>query len=339
MPSYSGHVSTTQAFINHLYDDKNFRQSSYLAEDQVIEICNNIGVFKLKGYVKEIRYLAEKNIDDVLFIYFFDKYFSKVLFDLTIRIEAKIKSILISECYALTQNHFFYLEKENHRWDDYSIDIPTLKNWKILDDSNSPERYQHYMLFYGQNYDFISNKRRYLGNRPLLDSCEEEEYNYPPFKYLIESATMGSVKSFIQSLKINAQNIDTKVSHHFGIGNSQVFQNYLARLNEIRNRLAHGGRIFNRTFRSATGIGKFQSFRTDINNHKSLDVYLFLYYILNKLEDYDSFGDFMSKKMVIMIQEFRKDRVTNEESFMLISKYSKEDTEKIVKMIIENMSR
>ena len=47
----------------------------------------------------------------------------------------------------------------------------------------------------------------------------------------------------------------------------------LARINEIRNRVAHGGRIFNRTFRSAKGIGKFQSFRKDRNDHWVVSYY------------------------------------------------------------------
>jgi len=191
-----------------------------------------------------------------------------VLFDLTIRIESKLKSILINECYSLTQNHFFYLEEENHMWNDYKIDYATLKNWENKpNDNNESEKYKHYIVYYRQNYSFASNKSRYLGSRVLLNSLEETEYNYPPFKYLIESATMGSVIAFISSFKISKQPVSTKVSSLFGIGNYKVFKNYLERLNEIRNRVAHGGRIFNRTFRSAKGIGKFQSFRQKIYDY------------------------------------------------------------------------
>lgn len=341
MASYNGDMAVTSDFINYLYNSQKFSQSKYLTNEEVIKICDSIGVFKLKGYVKEIRYLNQKNIDDVLFIYFFDKYFAKVLFDLTIRIESKLKSILINECYSLTQNHFFYLEKRNHKWNNYRIDFATIKNWEVQNnDKNASEQYKHYILYYLQNYDFTSNKKRYLNNRELITNIEDEsKYNYPPFKYLIESATMGSVISFIQSLKINNKHLNKKVSHHFGIGHNDVFKNYLERVNEIRNRVAHGGRIFNRTFRSATGIGKFQSFRKNINNHKSLDVYLFLYYMLNQLESYKNFEDFKRKELSRLFAEFKKDKVSYDESFKLIKKYNKKDIENIKRVIVGRMSK
>ena len=342
MASYSGDMAITCDFINYLYNNQNFSQSKHLNNEEVIKICDNIGIFKLKGYIKEIRYLNDKNIDDVLFIYFFDKYFAKILFDLTIRIESKLKSILINECYALTKNHFFYLEQRNHKWNNYKIDFATIKNWEVQIqsiDSNISEEYKHYILFYLQNYDFISNKKSYLDNRELITNIDENRYNYPPFKYLIESATLGSIISFIQSLKINNQNIDKKVSYHFGIGQPSIFNNYLKRLNEIRNRVAHGGRIFNRTFRSTKGIRKFQSFRKNINNHKSLDVYLFLYYMLNKLESYNNFEDFKAKELSRLFVEFKKDKVSNDESFQLIEKYNQKDITIIKEIIIKKMSQ
>ncbi len=339
MDSYQGDMVSAKDFVDSLYRDKGFNKSKYLSKDEIVTICQNIGIFKLKGYVREIRSLPEKNIDDVMYLYFFDKYFSKILFDLTIRIESKLKSILIDECYALTRNHFFYLEQRNHKWSNYRIDFATLKNWEIQSrDGNQSEHYRHYIQFYLKNYDFSSNKQRYLNNRGLLNDLDESRYNYPPFKYLVESATLGSVNSFIGSLKINSQDIDKKVSHHFGVGNTEIFRHYLERLNEIRNRVAHGGRMFNRTYRSATGIGKFQSFRQSINNHKSMDVFLFLHYMLNRLERYRNFEDFKRKHVAKLFGELKKDRLSDDESFGLSNKYTKKDTERIKKVILRRMS-
>ncbi|KIM08283.1 MAG: hypothetical protein KU38_09870 [Sulfurovum sp. FS08-3] len=160
----------------------------------------------------------------------------------------------------------------------------------------------------------------------------------PPFKYLIESATLGSVISFIRSLKIGNSDIEAEVSRHFNISNAQTFKHYLERLSEIRNRAAHGGRLFNRTFRSASGIGKFQTFRASISTHKALDVALFLHFMLNQLQEYRSFEDFKHKQIAKLFQKLKKDSLSSMESFDLIKKYTKHDTNRIKRKIIERMS-
>ncbi|MEA3512763.1 MAG: Abi family protein [Campylobacterota bacterium] len=267
-------------------------------------------------------------------------FLQEFFFDLTSRIESKIKSILIDECYKRTKNHFFYLVKNNHKWDDYKIDFPTINNWKIHNKvMNQSETYSHYILFYLQNYSFNSNQQRYLVGSQLID-IDTNTYNYPPFKYLIESATLGSVISFIQSLKLGTTHINKKLSEHFGLGkNFDIFYHYLQRLNEVRNRTAHGGRIFNRTFRSVTGLGKYQTFRTDINNHKSMDIYLFLFNMLNQLDRYDSMSDFINDHSKRLFRTFKKDCITNRESNNLLKKYSRKDFKNIEKIIYYKMIR
>lgn len=335
--SYSNSVSTTEIYLNYLYNN-GFNHSKYLTDNEVIEVCDRIGVFKFKGYVKEIKRLSDKNIDDALLMYFFDKYFSKILFDLTSRIETKLKSVLINECYKRTSNHFFYLMERNHKWNNYKIDIPTIKNWEILTRTIPPtEAYSHYILFYLQNYNFNDNRNMYLQNITLIN-IDDTKYNYPPFKYLIESATLGSVNSFIRSLKIGTTDMYIQVAGKFGLGRNQVFLNYLKRLNEIRNRVAHGGRIFNRTFRSSTGIGKYQSFRVNIDNHKSMDIYLFLFFMLNQLENYNDMKEFYNHQVKKLFREFKKDYISNRDSLGLIKKYKRKDFEKIKRIIYSKMT-
>lgn len=337
--SYSNNVSTAEAYLDFLYNN-GFDRSKYLSSDEVIEVCNKIGIFKFKGYVKEVKHLSQKNIDDALLIYFFDRYFSNILFDLTIRIESKLKSILVYECYKKTNNHFFYLIKDNHKWSNYKIDFSTIKNWEYHTTTmNSKEAYSHYILFYLQNYDFNQNYKRYLGNDTTINLFPNK-YNYPPFKYLIESATLGSVISFIESLKLKRIDINKQVSPYFGLGkNVSAFSNYLDRLKEVRNRVAHGGRIFNRTFRSAKGIGKYQFFRTGINNHKSMDVYLFLFYMLNQLESYTDMKEFNKHQVKKLFREFKKDYISNKDSLGLIKKCKKSDFQRIERIIYSKMTK
>lgn len=336
--SYSGVVSSTQKYINHLYND-GFNQSQYLSNHEIITICENAGIFKLKGYVKEVKHLKNKNIDDVLIIYLFDRYFSKILFDITSRIESKIKSTLITECYKRTTNHFFYLMKKNHKWQNFKVDIPTINNWKIhTTQMSQAETYSHYILFYLQNYNFQSNKSLYLQNTNIID-IDDTKYNYPPFKYLVESATLGSIIAFIKSVKIGNTDIYSKMASNFGLGSNDVFKHYLERLNEIRNRVAHGGRIFNRTFRSATGIGKYRKLRSKINNHKSLDVYIFLFFLSHQLEKYNNLNEFKQEQIEKLFCDFKNDTLSNTESFNLIEKYNIKDFESIKKIVYEKMSR
>lgn len=319
---YNSKVSSTKDYLEYLYNSS-FNRSKYLGDEEVIKVCDKVGVFKLKGYVKEINQQVIKNIDELLAIYLFDRYFSKIIFDLSSRIEFKLKSVLINECYKRTNNNFFYLIKKNHKWDNYSIDIATIKNWEAHTfEMSEREAYSHYILYYLQNFDFISNKNKYLQNISLID-IDDSKYNYPPFKYLIESATLGCVISFIRSLRIGSTDIYAKTASNFGLGNNNKFLNYLKRLNEIRNRVAHGGRIFNRTFRSATGVGRYQILRKKINNHKSLDVYLFLFFMLNELDEYKDFESFKNVQIRKLFEEFKKDYISNNESFGLIKAIKK----------------
>ncbi len=336
--SYNGNISTTEDYLIYLYTN-GFHKSNYIGDDKVIKICNNVGVFKLKGYVKEIKHLAVKNIDDVLVIYLFDKFLSKIFFDLTSRIEAKLKSILINECYLRTTNHFFYLKENTHKWTNYKIDFSTVKNWEVRTNTTNPiEAYSHYILFYLQNYAFNDNRRRYLAGSTLLSTVDIVKYNYPPFKYLIESATLGSVNAFIKSLKIGTTDINKQVSRHFGVGrNTTIFNHYLDRLNEIRNRTAHGGRIYNRTFRSVTGVGKYQIFRMGIDNHKAMDVYLFLLNLLNQLDKHSDIHEFTNDHIKRLFSTFKRDCITNRESNNLVKKYRKKDFNKIKGIIYSKM--
>jgi len=57
----------------------------------------------------------------------------------------------------------------------------------------------------------------------------------------------------------------------------------------------------------------------------------------NKLENYDNLTEFNHQQTSKLFEEFKTDRVSNEESFKLIEMYSKKNTEKIVKVIIDRM--
>lgn len=339
MPSYHGTMSDTQNYLTHLYHS-DFQISKYLKEEQIIKIFDTIGIFKLKGYVREFRNIPNKSIDELITIVYFDKFLSKIFFDLSSRVETKLKSILIKECYAHTTNHFFYLKNNHHSKPDFKLDYVTLENWKIRETmtSNLNENYSHYILHYLGNHTFIDNKSSYL-SKDILINIDEEKYNYPPFKYFVESASLGCIISLINSLKLGNTQIKNIVSSSFGYGkNFEKFKHYLYRLREVRNRTAHGERIFNRTFRSVTGINNFRIIRGNINQHKSMDIFLFLIYMLNDLEQINTFYDFKKYHIDGIFRTFKKDCISNKETNNLLKKLRRKEFDKITRFIYKQMT-
>lgn len=73
---YNSKVSSTKDYLEYLYNSS-FNRSKYLGDEEVIKVCDKVGVFKLKGYVKEINQQVIKNIDELLAIYLFDRYFQR----------------------------------------------------------------------------------------------------------------------------------------------------------------------------------------------------------------------------------------------------------------------
>ena len=68
--TYHGMISTVEDYIKYLYNN-GFDKSRYLTDEELISLFSKIGIFKLKGYIKEIKYLEQKSIDYVLVIYLF----------------------------------------------------------------------------------------------------------------------------------------------------------------------------------------------------------------------------------------------------------------------------
>ena len=315
---YSGQISSCKEFLDYLYNDKSYKKSLMLSEFEVETLFLNFGIFKLKGYIREIDRKCEKSIDDLILFYLFDNYFKDELYKITSYIENKIKSFLIEAYYENTKNHFSYLIEKNHKLKGFYIDIPTLNNWLIKEMVSSREHYHHYIYFYLSKYNFLDNKKRYLYKQELIN-MQEDKYNYPPFKYLIESATFGTVISFILSLKIKNREISKIITKKMGLKNINILKSYLLRLKEIRNRVAHNNRLINRTFMSVAGIDNFKTMRKTINNHKSLDVYLFLYFLINGL-DYKNLDDFIENEFMRLFEDFKKDTYYNNISYNFLQK-------------------
>ena len=283
-------------YINSLYSD-GLQKSGKLSEEEIRATITNIGIFKFKGYVKAFRdRLLEYTMDDILFLYDFDRKLSSNLLELTSKIEIKLKTYLIETAYSLADNPFFYLMKDSYK-NDFNLSYDALYDWEERESKGKKELYPHYRDYYLDKYDFKSNREEFLLGLKLIKLDERKNINYPPFHYLIESATLGTVINLVSRLIIDGNDILKLVGKKFGIFNPGVFISYLLRFKELRNRCAHSGRIFNRNYRSVKAIGKYKSIRKDIYDHRLLDVYYTLYFLLKEEKQFDNSND-LEKKFI-----------------------------------------
>lgn len=275
----------------------------YLDENKIKTLILKIGIFKLKGYLYPLKKSCLK--EDIIFTFLFDRFLIKELLDITFEIELALKSYLVENSYKIFDNPFFYLIKKNYK-KEIKLDN-TLNNWK--NKSLEDRHYPHYLNYYHSTYNFHENFCKFLKKESLLKV--DLSINYPPFHYLIESATLGLTIKFIFNLK------EIKVNKTFNINNPKTFEGYLLRLNELRNRLAHFHRIYNRNYRSVRGIGKFKSLRQNIENHSLYDVILFLFFLTNRL-NFTSIEEFEKLYIENLFNKFKEDNKLNQFSFDLL---------------------
>jgi abortive infection bacteriophage resistance protein len=283
-------------YINSLYAD-GLHRSVMLGDEEINATITNIGIFKFKGYVRAFRNrLSQFSIDDILCLYSFDRKLSSHLLELTSRIEIKLKTYLIETAYTLTDNPFFYLISDNYK-NNFNLPHDTMYDWEVKEQKGKKELYPHYRDYYLDKYDFQSNREMFLSDVKLIGLDERKDINYPPFHYLIESATLGTVIKLVSEITIDENDILKLVGKRFGILNPKVFISYLLRFKELRNRCAHNGRVFNRNYRSVKAIGAYKNIRKDIYDHRLLDVYYSLYFLLDEDKQFKSSSDLEEKFM------------------------------------------
>jgi abortive infection bacteriophage resistance protein len=283
-------------YIDSLYID-GLQKSEIVSDEEIKHTITNIGIFKFKGYVKAFRNrLSDYTIDDILFLYDFDRKLSSHLFELTSKIEIKLKTYLIETVYTFTDNPFFYLILDNYK-NSFNLSNDTLYEWEVKEQKGKKELYPHYRDYYLYKYDFQSNCETFLSGVKLIKINTQKNINYPPFHYLIESATLGTVIKLLSAITIDKNDILKLIGKKFGILNPKVFISYLLRLKELRNRCAHNERLFNRNYRSVKAIGRYKDIRKNIYDHRLLDIYYSLYFLLDEKEQFQSSLDLEKKFM------------------------------------------
>ena len=278
---YEYKKQTITKYIEQLYK-YGFKKSSTLSDKCIEQRVKSIGIFRLKGYVQSFReHRADYYIDDLFDLYDVDREISINMFNIASSIETTLKTYLIEIYYKHTNNPFIYLCEDSYQ-EGFILPDNVKNNWhnSYKSPDNNKEVYKHYREYYLSNYSFQKNKDAYLKNKKLI-ICEDDNINYPPFHYFIESLTLGSLIKIIENLNIDKKSILWLLGKEFNFNNKQVFLRYLLRLRELRNRCAHNERLFNRNFHGVKAIGKHHEFRKTIYDKKLLD----LYYSLKLLQN------------------------------------------------------
>lgn len=279
-----------QTYINSLYHD-GLNKSLLLNEEIIKETISTIGLFKFKGYVKAFRDdLSNYSIDDILFLYAFDRDLSANAFKVISSIEIKIKTYLIESVYELTDNPFCYLLRNNYK-NIFKLSSDSLHDWEVKETQTKKELYPHYRDYYLNKYAYLANYEEHLKDKELIKLDEKRDINYPPFHYFIESATLGTLINLLSKLKIEENDILKLVGRKFGVLKPEVFISYLLRVKELRNRCAHNGRIFNRNYRSVKAIGRYKTIRKEIYDHRLLDVYYTLCFLQDDEKELQNSSD------------------------------------------------
>jgi len=282
---------TVSQYLIKLYE-KGLKKSNYLTQEEIENKIQDIGIFKIKGYIKSFRKrLFYYSIDDVLELYEIDREISSKLFFLSSQIEIKLKAYLIDSVYELTDNPFFYLLKTSYI-ENFELNNDSIFGWEIKQNYSitNEELYLHYQEYYLKNYSFELNKEYYLFEKNLIID-KNKNINYPPFHYFVENLTLGSLIKLLSKLKIEDKILLKVVAKKFGFYNEKVFLNYLLRVKELRNRCAHNGRLFNRNYRSIKASGFYKELRKEIYHYRLLDVYYTLLLLLDNVNNIKNSND------------------------------------------------
>jgi len=344
---YTHSISSIRSYIQKIYTD-GLGRSKYLSDRDIEEILTNVGLFKFKGYVRVYKGdMNNHSIDDVLMLYFFDKYITRIVMDVTSSVETKLKTILVELCYKQIKvlpngdpqknNPFFYLIQDNYKRVNFELNKGSVATWKNAQaDPNANESFLHYGLYYKNTYDFQVNKQHFLSGQNLMRL--HNGINYPPFHYLIESATLGTVIELVKHLKIGNYDVLQKVAAKFGVTNTNIdFTPYLERLKELRNRAAHRERIFNRSYRSISRVSHFHHLSQGLSDHKFIDVYMYLFFMMNKLDRFNSAKEFEGDEIKRLFRGFKKDYLIRRDSRMLTKRIGKRDFENIRKFVLRKI--
>ena len=196
---------------------------------QAAQYLQNISYYRLRAFTYPYQDNREDanhefirdDIDfmDIIDLYVFDKRLRSLVFNEIEKIEIAVRTKL-SLLYSLsTKNAIWY---ENEKIYNHKSHIQ-----KILDDikSDIDRSNEDFIKHYKQKYDTPS---------------------MPPSWMTLEVVSFGTLSRLYKNLNTCCEK--REIANQFGIGNEDIFANWLHALSNLRNCCAHHSRIWNRRF-------------------------------------------------------------------------------------------
>ncbi|MBO7477327.1 MAG: Abi family protein [Salinivirgaceae bacterium] len=193
------------------------------------QYLQNISYYRLRAFTYPFQDNDENadheflrdNIDfmDIIDLYVFDKRLRSLVFSELEKIEVAVRTKL-SLTYSLSTNSAMWYEDE-------SVYNPKTPIQDVLEDiADDVNR---------SNEDFIKHyKQKY------------DEPEMPPSWMTLEVVSFGTLSRLYKSLASKAEK--RQIAIQFGIGNEDIFANWLHAFSNLRNCCAHHSRIWNRRF-------------------------------------------------------------------------------------------
>lgn len=161
--------------------------------------------------------LDDISFDDIQELYIFDRNLRSLVFNAIARIEVSIRARITQIYSESTGNGHWFLDANIYRM-NYDSLIGDIKD----DVRRSNEEFiKHYYAKYG-------------------------EPNIPPSWMSLEVVSMGTLSRLYQALRKDDNK--KQLAQSYGIADTNVFENWLHALSNLRNSCAHHGRIWNRRF-------------------------------------------------------------------------------------------
>lgn len=191
-------------------------------EDRAKKYLNNVGYFRLSGYMYHLQSTDGKHnfkngtkFDDIIFHYQFDKKLRAVMLGYLERIEIALRARLTDK---FSNSYGFYWYTDKSLFEDYGIF-----------DSINDEITEH----------FADPQERFL--KAFKNKYTSE--STPPSNMALEILTLGKLSRLYRGLRNKAQKVEIADDFHLP---STILSSWFIYLTNVRNICAHHSRLWNK---------------------------------------------------------------------------------------------
>lgn len=240
-------------------------------EERAAHYLSNISYYRLRAYTYPFQdnkdpnhaFMKEISFEEIMSLYVFDRRLRIIVFNALEKIEIALRTKIIYE-YAVVNGSHWHEEANLFRSKHHFYgNINTL--YQEIDRSN-----ETFIEHYNSTY-----------KNPI----------YPPAWMSLEVASLGLLSKMFRNLKKGA--VKTKITNEFGLTKPEFLESWMHSIANMRNVIAHHGRLWNRRF-IAKPVIPYNTLNPFLKNQKIYDNKLYailscMNYILRIISPGNSF--------------------------------------------------